>query len=150
MAAGRLKKVSKRTTNARNSGNGRTIAEDLEHMMIDELLQYQQMSDGQSDIRRQLRNLLSPSKSVVFVLAQRETARMAVICDKISAAKSAGETYPWIVAPCATILFESAFQASVAVWLAAGEPSSTGLLKPRVADFVHASVKGLAMIIGAK
>ena len=68
----------------------------------------------------------------------------------IAAELAAGNLYKWISPRLAAVVFEGVFDASVAVWLAAGPPppASASPLRPAVERFVDLQVRLFAAAIG--
>jgi hypothetical protein len=121
----------------------------LEDFIIDQL-EIWQGTDGTDGIAGFAADtILNPSTNPYPALAFAN-ARLEDVTSQIQTELSGGNVAPWVVPRIAAVLFEGIFEASVAFWIARGQPTPATSLKPEVERFVKLQVRFFTAMLGAK
>jgi len=118
----------------------------LKNRITNELVSYEPNRQLVEDAALDLFNLnKKPYQTLNNALARTDAVHTV-----IAAQLAAGNLYKWVSPRLAAIAFEGVFDASVAVWLAAGPPPPASLtpLRPGVERFVDLQVRLFAAALG--
>jgi hypothetical protein len=118
----------------------------LKNRIVADLTAYEPIRKTVEDAALDLVNL----NKAPYQTLNNALTRMAAVHTTIAAELTAGNLYKWVSPRLAAVAFEGVFEASVAVWLAAGPPpaSSPTPLRPGVDRFVDWQVRLFAAAIG--
>jgi hypothetical protein len=109
-----------------------------------DLIAYEPQRQAVEDAAADFLNLnKKPYQTLNTALARTDTVHDIMVNEL-----AANNLYPWVSPRLAAIAFEGLFEASVAVWLAAGPPQNPAQLRPGVARFVSLQVRAFAAAIG--
>lgn len=141
------KKITLKKAKAGGGGGPDPLCDRLTTDVTDALLHWQ-INFGRAGIRQLMLDMLKPSTAHTTFL-QWMVARSTTYHSMITDAKTAGETYPWVIPWVGAVSFESMFQACAGFWLAAGDPPAVDQLRPSVVNFIDFQVGLFCTTVGA-